>query len=263
MWSPKSSPSPSGLSLSVALSTEFQGHAFYAPRPGYKGKSACTILRNPHIARNEEILLDPYRPVEQMRKHYLGHLTDVVMVSSTMYAAERLGERTLTGTWSRPSPTPLSTGVWERNYESEKLDNIDNLPFFENPLHPGPRPGRQRLALPVPDGAGHFLLPCGARSPTPPWPGASSPQRELTGRGRQQAGEEVETLAILTGLEIDSAKSGVKPDLSPYLGKPRKQKNLFLTYKYRMEGQGRKKKKGPGPPPNRPGTSSAPPIGSR
>lgn len=59
---------------------------------------------------------------------------------------------------------------------------------------------------------------------------------------RQQAREEVETLAILTGLEIDSAKSGVKPDLSPYLGKPRKQKNLFLTYKYRMEGKAEKRK---------------------
>lgn len=105
--------------LSVAQSIEFQDHAFYAPRPGYKGKSACTLLRNPHIARNEEILLDPYRPVEQMRKHYLGHLTS---------------------------------------------------------------------------------------------------------------------------LEIDSAKSGVKPDLSPYLGRSRKQKNLFLTYKYRMEGKAEKRK---------------------
>ena len=59
---------------------------------------------------------------------------------------------------------------------------------------------------------------------------------------RQQAREEVETLAILTGLEIDSAKSGVKPDLSPYLGKPRKQKNLFLTYKYQMEAKAEKRK---------------------
>ena len=59
---------------------------------------------------------------------------------------------------------------------------------------------------------------------------------------RQQAREEVETLAILTGLEIDSAKSGVKPDLSPYLGKPRKQKNLFLTYKYLVEGKAEKRK---------------------
>lgn len=59
---------------------------------------------------------------------------------------------------------------------------------------------------------------------------------------RQQAREEVETLAILTGLEIDSAKSGVKPDLSPYLGRSRKQKNLFLTYKYLVEGKAEKKK---------------------
>ena len=60
---------------------------------------------------------------------------------------------------------------------------------------------------------------------------------------RQQAREEVETLAILTGLEIDSAKSGVKPDLSPYLGRSRKGKNLFLTYKYLMDGQAEKKKR--------------------
>lgn len=59
---------------------------------------------------------------------------------------------------------------------------------------------------------------------------------------RQQAREEVETLAILTGLEIDSAKSGVKPDLSPYLGKSRKGKNLFLTYKYLVEGKEEKRK---------------------
>ncbi len=31
--------------------------------------------------------------------------------------------------------------------------------------------------------------------------------------------KETETLAILTGLEIDSAKSGIKPDLSKYLDK--------------------------------------------
>ena len=60
---------------------------------------------------------------------------------------------------------------------------------------------------------------------------------------RQQAREEVETLAILTGLEIDSAKSGVKPALSPYLGRSRKGKNLFLTYKYLMDGQAEKKKR--------------------
>ena len=107
--------------LSVAQSIEFQDHAFYAPRPGYKSKSACTLLRNPHIARNEEILLDPYRPVEQMRKHYLGHLTDVVMVSSSMYAAERLGGADFDGDMVKTIADPIvnrcvqkttSTKIW-------------------------------------------------------------------------------------------------------------------------------------------------------
>ena len=60
---------------------------------------------------------------------------------------------------------------------------------------------------------------------------------------RQQAREEVETLAILTGLEIDSAKSGVTLDRVFYLGRSRKGKNLFLTYKYLMDGQAEKKKR--------------------
>lgn len=42
-----------------------------------------------------------------------------------------------------------------------------------------------------------------------------------------QCRQETEGLAILTGLEIDSAKSGVKPDLSQYLGSSRGRKSLF------------------------------------
>ena len=42
---------------------------------------------------------------------------------------------------------------------------------------------------------------------------------------------EVETLAILTGLEIDSAKSGVKPDLSEYIEKKTARRSIFLRYK--------------------------------
>src|SRR5699024_4383957 len=59
----------------------------------------------------------------------------------------------------------------------------------------------------------------------------------------QQDRDDVETLDIPTGLDIDSAKSGVKPDLPPYPSTPRKQKNLFLTYKYLMDGQAEKKKR--------------------
>ena len=169
--------------LSVALSMEFQDHAFYAPRPGYKGKSACTLLRNPHIARNEEILLDPYRPVEQMRKHYLGHLTDVVMVSSTMYAAERLGGADFDGDMVKTIADPIVNRCVQKKLPVPKSGQLGKPAFPENPRHPGPRPGRQRLALPVPDGAGHFLLPCGADLQRRPGPERHRLQRELTGRG--------------------------------------------------------------------------------
>lgn len=228
--------------LSVALSTEFQGHAFYAPRPGYKGKSACTILRNPHIARNEEILLDPYRPVEQMRKHYLGHLTDVVMVSSFMYAAERLGGADFDGDMVKTIADPIVNRCVQKNYQYQNLDNLGNLPFLKIPSIQARvqdakdwRARFQTVRDTFSSRVGQISNAALARSVIAY--NENSPSSE-----RQQAREEVETLAILTGLEIDSAKSGVKPDLSPYLGKPRKQKNLFLTYKYLVEGKAEKRK---------------------
>lgn len=228
--------------LSVAQSIEFQDHAFYAPRPGYKGKSACTLLRNPHIARNEEILLDPYRPVEQMRKHYLGHLTDVVMVSSTMYAAERLGGADFDGDMVRTIADPIVNRCVQKNYQYQNLDNLGNLPFLKIPAiqarvqdakdwHARFQTVRDTFSSRV----GQISNAALARS-------VIAYNENSQAEERQQAREEVETLAILTGLEIDSAKSGVKPDLSPYLGKSRKGKNLFLTYKYLVEGKAEKRK---------------------
>lgn len=52
---------------------------------------------------------------------------------------------------------------------------------------------------------------------------------------RGKCREETEILAILTGLEIDSAKSGVKPDLSEYLGTKAVAKSHFLRYKSLLE----------------------------
>ena len=228
--------------LSVAQSIEFQDHAFYAPRPGYKGKSACTLLRNPHIARNEEILLDPYRPVEQMRKHYLGQLTDVVMVSSTMYAAERLGGADFDGDMVKTIADPIVNRCVQKNYQYQNLDNLGNLPFLKIPSIQARvqdakdwRARFQTVRDTFSSRVGQISNAALARS-------VIAYNENSQAEERQQAREEVETLAILTGLEIDSAKSGVKPDLSPYLGRSRKQKNLFLTYKYRMEGKAEKRK---------------------
>ena len=52
---------------------------------------------------------------------------------------------------------------------------------------------------------------------------------------RQRCREETELLAILTGLEIDSAKSGVRPDLEEFLSRRTVKRTPFLQYKYLAE----------------------------
>ena len=51
------------------------------------------------------------------------------------------------------------------------------------------------------------------------------------GAVREQSRQATETLAILTGLEIDSAKTGIRPDLTEYLEENKGRKSLFLRYK--------------------------------
>ena len=52
---------------------------------------------------------------------------------------------------------------------------------------------------------------------------------------KEKCRQETETLAILTGLEIDSAKSGIKPDLSAYLHTDDKPRSRYLKYKRLLE----------------------------
>lgn len=54
----------------------------YAPLPGYKEQEIYTLLRSPHIARNEEALAVPLANVGKLRKKYLSHLSYVLMVDS-------------------------------------------------------------------------------------------------------------------------------------------------------------------------------------
>ena len=52
---------------------------------------------------------------------------------------------------------------------------------------------------------------------------------------KEKCRQETETLAILTGLEIDSTKSGIKPDLSAYLHTDDKPRSRYLKYKRLLE----------------------------
>ena len=45
---------------SVAMTERFNKNSFYSPGASYDADAVCTLLRNPHIARNEEIQLKLY-----------------------------------------------------------------------------------------------------------------------------------------------------------------------------------------------------------
>lgn len=103
----------------TALNIALKGtYAFHTKNSSwdYEQPKTCTLLRSPHIARNEEILLRPYGKEEALRKYYLGHLSDVVMVDSEMYAAERLGGADYDGDMIKTIADPVLNACVQRNY---------------------------------------------------------------------------------------------------------------------------------------------------
>ncbi len=216
---------------SIAVANRFEKNSFYAPQTAYKHKRECTLLRNPHIARNEEIQLAVYPQVEQMRKHYLGHLSDIVIVDTHMLAAERLGGADYDGDMIKTISDPIVNAAVKRNYDLGSLDNMNNIPLLKIP-------DTEPLIRNADDWEARFETVKSTFSSRVGQISNAALDRSIIAYDensesalRKKCREETETLAILTGLEIDSAKSGVKPDLTEYLGRGSISRSIFLTYK--------------------------------
>lgn len=225
--------------LSVAFASPFADNSYYAPKSAYEHGEECTLLRNPHIARNEEIQLSCYSKVEQMRKHYFGHLTDVVMVDSHTLAAERLGGADFDGDMIKTIADPILNRCVKRNYQ-EYSSNMDrqtsgNIPLLKIPAaEPQIRDANDWYAR-FETVRNTFSSRVGQISNAALDRSVIAYNENSDSDLRQRCREETEILAILTGLEIDSAKSGVKPDLSEYLNKKVVNRSLFLQYKKLLE----------------------------
>lgn len=221
--------------LSVAFANPFADNSYYAPKAAYEHGEECTLLRNPHIARNEEIQLSCYAKVEQMRKHYLGHLTDVVMVDSHTLAAERLGGADFDGDMIKTIADPILNACVKRNYQEYATGLTrqisGNIPLLKIPAaEPQIRDANDWYAR-FETVRNTFSSRVGQISNAALDRSVIAYNENSDLDLRQRCREETEILAILTGLEIDSAKSGVKPDLSEYLNKKVVNRSLFLQYK--------------------------------
>lgn len=229
---------------STAMTDHFPESSFYAPQAAYAHDDACTLLRNPHIARNEELQLSFYDAKEerkQMRHYYFGHLTDVVMVDSNMLAAERLGGADYDGDMIKTISDPILNACVRRNYnlyryeKHKSLTNIENIPLLMIPT-------AQPQIRNADDWEARFETVRSTFSSRVGQICNAALDRSIIAYNensdaeeRERCREETETLAILTGLEIDSAKSGIRPDLDEYLTHKTVKRSDFLKYKTLVE----------------------------
>ena len=225
---------------STVMTDHFPEISFYAPQAAYAHDDACTLLRNPHIARNEELQLSFYDAKEerkQMRHYYFGHLTDVVMVDSNMLAAERLGGADYDGDMIKTISDPILNACVRRNYnlyryeKHKSLTNIENIPLLMIPT-------AQPQIRNADDWEARFETVRSTFSSRVGQICNAALDRSIIAYNensdaeeRERCRKETETLAILTGLEIDSAKSGIRPDLDEYLTHKAVKRSAFLKYK--------------------------------
>ena len=174
-----------------------------------------------------------------MHKYYLGHLTDVVMVDAVSLAAERLGGADFDGDMIKTIADPIVNRCVRRNYITPdgeyKNHPLLKIPAAEPVLRDANKWHDRFVTV-----RDTFSSRVGQISNAALDRSIIAYDENSDAAERERCREETETLAILTGLEIDSAKTGVKPDLSEYLGRQHRERSLFLKYKYLVEkGDGR------------------------
>lgn len=208
------------------LEKEFlSGNEMYAPLPGYDEQKHYTLLRSPHIARNEEALAVPLKNAGKFRKKYLSHLCYVLMVDSRSLIPERMGGADYDGDMVKTVADPLLNACVLRSYESG-VPPVLKIPAAEPIIaDAGDLKARFETVKST------FSSRVGQISNAALRSGMIAYDENSESAERDHERENTETLAILTGLEIDSAKSGIKPDLSAFLENRKQRKSLFLKYK--------------------------------
>jgi len=205
------------------LQEEFiSGNEIYAPLPSYAESEFYTVLRSPHIARNEEALVKPMK-AGVLREKYFSHLGYVIMVDSRSLIPERLGGADFDGDMVKTIADPLINQCVIRS--SIELPLL-KIPTAE-PLISDANDWYARFDTV----RNTFSSRVGQISNAALNRGVLAYDENTTSEDKVHYNQEVETLAILTGLEIDSAKSGIKPDLSEYIENKRARRSIFLRYK--------------------------------
>ncbi|MBR1739049.1 MAG: hypothetical protein IJ737_02055 [Ruminococcus sp.] len=218
----------------ATITVNFAADSFYALGADFGGEEGCTLLRNPHIARNEELQLRPYVKPENMRKYFLKQLDETVMINWDTLTAERLGGADFDGDMVKIITDETVNRCVRRNYDGE-VTTANNIPLLKIP-------STEPIISDANDWKARFETVRNTFSSRVGQISNAALNRSIiaynensTAEERERCRKETETLAILTGLEIDSVKTGVRPDLSGYLGIREIPRSVFLKYKALLE----------------------------
>lgn len=213
----------------------------YTTAYGLTGSHMTALLRNPHIAKNEEVVVTPPYREAFIRRRYLSHLRGVVMVEPWSLIAERLGGADYDGDMVKVIYEPVICESIASHYKAtnekagDNFSNWNNLPLLSIPTaEPQIRNANDWYAR-FETVRSTFSSRVGQISNAAFDRSMLAYDESLDDEIREQNRKETETLAILTGLEIDSAKSGIKPDLSAYLNTDDKPRSQYLKYKRLLE----------------------------
>ena len=206
----------------------------YAPGAAYAKNDRYTLLRNPHIARNEEAAVLPPGTVGVLRQKYLSHLNYVVMVDSRTLIPERLGGADFDGDMIKTVSDPLLNACIARNYSDNDYDAYsyrNGIPLLKipsaEPMIRDANDWQARFETIRSTFSTRIGQICNAAFDR----GSIAYDENSGDELRDHLREETEMLEILTGLEIDSVKSGIKPDLTEYLSHKPVSRSPFLKFK--------------------------------
>ncbi len=226
-----------GDASAVELERESLGEGeVYAPGAAYAPNTCYTLLRNPHIARNEEAVAQSPE-AGYFRNKYFSHLNYVVMVDSRTLIPERLGGADFDGDMVKTIADPLVNECIARNYIGHFDSFSAGIPVLKIPgaapliRDAGDWKARMETVRATFDSRiGQMCNAAFDRSVV-----ACNENTDV--EFREQLIREAEELEILTGLEIDSAKTGVKPQIDFYLTRKLVERSPFLKYKYNVQSE--------------------------
>lgn len=214
----------------------------YTTAYGASGGKIAALLRNPHIAKNEEAVVFTPRSIGDIRRKYLSHLNGVVMVEPWSLIAERLGGADYDGDTVKILYEPVICDSIASHYAkdtgifADRFANKNNLPLLSIPTaDPQLRDANDWLAR-YETVKNTFSSRVGKISNAALDRSMLAYDKSIDKKTRDVNRKETEIFAILTGLEIDSAKSGIKPDLSKYLDKKDNKRSQYLKYKRLLDG---------------------------